>query len=112
MPIRYIIAIVMSCLVTVAGFGIAHALRKSVMAHIRENIHVAAAAGTLPKELVGLDLDKVANEEEGFDVKLPENLFRRLVIADFISVLWFIWVPAVFAISTAVAYFTAGAVRK
>jgi hypothetical protein len=103
---RYIIALTISCLVTAAGLGISRYLHRSVMERVRAGIRTAAADGTLPKELEGMDPDTMMLE--GVDVKLPEKEARKLLIADILVKLWFVWIPATFGVSIAIAYFAGG----
>ena len=106
MPMRYIIALTVSCLVTAIGLGISRYLHSSVMERVRDGIRTAAADGTLPKELEGKDPDTMMMD--GVDVKLPEGDSRKLLIADLVVKLWFVWIPATFVAAIGIAYVAGG----
>lgn len=87
--------IVVALLITGAGLRVGRYLHRSFQDRLRKKLHEAAAAGVLPKELQGVDLDTVPLE--GFQIRLSDSEYNRLKAADMLSHLWFIWVPLVFA---------------
>jgi hypothetical protein len=95
MPLRYVYAVIASCLLVIAGFAGAKYLHRSFVEEFRQNLRAAAAAGRLPKELDGADLDTVT--PEGFNVRVTATQETRLMIASLLSNLWFVWVPVVCA---------------
>jgi hypothetical protein len=83
MPTRYVIAIVMAGLITGAGFGVARYLHNSFLERFHQSLHEAAAAGTLPKELEGADLDTVPLE--GLEFRVSASDETRIKIADWLA---------------------------
>ncbi len=106
MPTRYIVAVAVSCLVTAAGLGISRHFHRSFVEHVRQSVRAAAAAGTLPKELEGVDLDNF--KLENMEVRVDVGWSRRLMIADFLVGFWFVWIPVTFTVSIAIAYLSGG----
>ncbi len=102
MPTRYIIAIVMAGLITGAGFGLARYLHNSFLERFHQSLHEAAAAGTLPKEFEGVDLDNVPLENLELGVGASDEI--RIKIADWLSYGRYVWVPLVCAACLGLAY--------
>jgi hypothetical protein len=103
LPLRYIYAVTASCLLVIAGFVISKYLHRSFVEEFRQNLRAAAAAGKLPKELEGVDLDTVT--PAGFEIRVTDAQMARLQIADLLSYRWYIWIPGVCAVCFGIAYF-------
>lgn len=104
MLLRYGIAVIVACIITAGGFGLAQHLRSSFIAELRQHLRTMKAEGKLPQELESVDIDNFT--PEGWEVRLTEGQERRLKTADWLRYGWHIWVPVVFVASIAVAYFT------
>ena len=100
---RYGVAVAVACVISVGGLVIASRLRTSILQLLRDETRQATAAGKLPKELEGVGIDHLTLE--GFDTELPASVEWRWFIADAIEGLWFVWIPAAFAISLGAAFF-------
>ena len=100
---RYVLAIAAACLAVSAGFALSRYLYGSFVESFRQQLRAAAAAGKLPKEFEGVDLESVT--PDWFDLRMSARDELRLKIAVMISHLWFVWVPMVFAICLGAAYF-------
>jgi hypothetical protein len=101
-PLRYIFALTASCLFIIAGLAGSKYLQRSFVDEFRQSLRETAAAGKLPKELDGVDLDTVT--PSGFDVRVTASQMNRKLVGDLLSNLWFIWIPAVFAACFGTAY--------
>jgi hypothetical protein len=101
-PLRYILAVVASVLLVIAGLATANYLRHSFVEEFRQSLHEAGAAGKLPKEFDGVDLDTVT--PDGRAVKVTASQEARINVAGFLLNLWFIWVPVVFVGCFGIAY--------
>ena len=62
LPLRYIFVLAASCLLVIAGLAGSKYLHHSFIERFRQDLRAAAAAGKLPKELDGVDLDTVTLE--------------------------------------------------
>ena len=109
-PQRYTIALALSCVLVIAGFAVSKYLRHSFAEEIRQKFRDAAAAGKLPKELEGVDLDTWT--PAGFDIKVTAVQMTRLQIADLLAYVWYIWIPAVCAICFGTAYLLGRSVTR
>lgn len=109
MPNRYVIALVASCVVAAAGLGFSWYLHKSVTDKIRQGLREAAANGTLPEELKDFDIENPSLE--GLEVRVTSGDMTRIQIANALSSLWFVWIPAIFAVAFLGAYVTAPKTR-
>ena len=85
-------------------------MHRSLVEQFRQSLREDAAAGRLPKELDGVDLDTVT--PEGFEIKVTADEMNRIMIADLLSNLWFIWIPAVFAGCLGIAYLLGRSVSR
>ena len=101
-PSRYVLAVTTACVITGVGLGLSWYLQRSFLDRLRQRLHEAVAAGELPKEFDGKDVDEIMRE--GLDLKLPDSEMLQLQIAQMLSQLWFIWIPTVLGISIALAY--------
>ena len=101
-PLRYILAIAIACIIMSAGFTVSWHFHRSFVESFRQKLRAAAAAGELPKELEGADLDTIT--PEAFDLRVTEGEELRLVIADLLSYRWYIWIPIVVAFCLGSAY--------
>ena len=103
MPLRYIFALMASCLLVIAGLAGSKYLHRSFVEELRQSLREAAKAGNLPKELKGVDLDTVT--PAGLSIRVTAAQETRLLVADLLSNLWFVWIPLVLAGCFGIAYF-------
>ena len=110
MPLRYFFALAASCLLVIAGFAVSKHLRDSFAEELRQSLREAAAAGKLPKELEGVDLDTWT--PAGVDIKVTASQENRLMVASLLSNLWFVWIPVVCAICFGTAHLLGRSVSR
>lgn len=96
MLLRYIIAVIVACVLTAGGFGVAASLKQGILKGIRQGLREQKVAGTLPPELQNLDLDTWVPGDVG--IQVSSSAMKRMAAAEFILNGWFVWVPLVIAI--------------
>jgi hypothetical protein len=100
--VRYVLAAAIACLIISAGFTVSWHIHRSFLDRFRQQLRADAAAGKLPRELEGVDLDSVT--PEGFDVRVSDAEMTRMQIADLLSHLWFVWAPLVVVVCLGMAW--------
>lgn len=98
---RYVFALVVSILVIACGFLFAARARSALFERVRQQFREAQAAGTLPPELKDVDVETLEFSDLG--VELSEDDLRRLSAADFLTRMWFVWVPTVLVVCFGIA---------
>jgi hypothetical protein len=91
------VAFFVGCLLTAGGFAFCVRTQQAVLESIRQKIRDEKIAGKLAPELQDVDIETFIPGDD-FGVELSKGMVRRLAFADFLQGLWFIWVPALFAL--------------
>lgn len=102
MASRYVLAVVAACFVTVTAFWLSWYWNKLLLDQFHQSLHKAAAAGELPNELRGMDLDNVPLE--GFEIKVGSGVLFRRELSTAINRLWYLWIPVIFVICIGTAH--------
>jgi hypothetical protein len=76
-----------------ALIGTAALIRRELNSHFRETLRSAQAAGRLPPEMHGQDVETMPLSDMG--IELSGNLRYRVQLMQFITGFWFIWAPLI-----------------
>jgi hypothetical protein len=100
-PLPYILASGVACLIIAGGVVFCIRARRSVVAAFRRRLRDIEAAGELPPELEGVDLDTVT--PDGFGVEVSARQVFALTLAAFLAKFWFAWPAVVIVLCLGVA---------
>lgn len=101
---RYVVAALVAILIIAGGFLFAWVTNRQTESQIRAAVREQQESGKLPPELEGKDIDSLQLEDlRDFKVKLPASNQWRLDLARVVTVLWYIWAPAVIGLCFGVA---------
>ena len=96
---RFAIAIGFACLFVAGGFAFVRysdGLMKARFDQARERLKAKRDAGALPPEWQGVDLDKL--DMADYAIRLPAWDEWCISTGRWMSRLWYLWVPLVFAV--------------
>jgi len=92
----YCFALAVACVIVGAGACFArhdHGGAKAKMEQFKQDLKDQKAAGLLPPEYEGVDLDHLE-----FGMQVPSNVMIRMDIARTLADLWYIFIPLVFVL--------------
>lgn len=101
---RYLVASFVASLIIAGGFLFAWLTNRQVESQIRAAVRQQQESGELPPELQGKDIESLRLQDlHDFRVKLPASSQWRLDLARMVTVLWYLWAPAVIGLCFGVA---------
>ncbi len=97
------IAFVAACLILAGGAGFCAHTRQSLIKHLRQQIDQPENSDEKSGELATM-LDQGVIPPD-FGTEVPSSLLWRLLIADLLAGLWYVWVIVAFGACFAAAHF-------